>query len=223
MNRNRCRSAFGAAAVIATLIATGAGVGPALAASTGDQGHRTATSAAKDKDDDRSKGGKADKGGKGKSDKNDAKKLAKAVAVVEARFERLLQKAEALGADSFARFSANIEADRAFLAQLATADDVRDLRVENYEQVLAWARKVAEQVALVEAPDTAVTEAAAAALDALFAVTASSDKSDLRAAKQAVRVLKDLVEAQLEAGTTDPGTTDPGTTEPGATDPGTVG
>ncbi len=206
MNRNRSRAPFGAAAVIAALLASGAGVSPALAATTGDHGHQ-ATQSAGGKDN-QSKGDK----GKGQG-KNDAKKLEKAIAVADARLERLLLKADKLGADYSARFAANIAAERELLAQLTAADAVRDLRIENYERVIAGVRKVTELLSQLEAPDAAITDAAAAAVEQLFAITASSDKADLRAAKQAINELEDLVEAAVTQATQpiDPGTTDPTT------------
>ena len=96
MNHNRFRAAFGAAAITATLLASGAGVSAATAATTGDHGP-SASHGGKDEDGD--KGDKAknknknkgkDKGGDG-SDKA-SKKLAKAVAKQDARFVRLLDR-----------------------------------------------------------------------------------------------------------------------------------
>ncbi len=66
MNRNRCRAAFGAAAVITTLLASGTGVAPALAATSGSHAVQHAVKASKDHGG-KDKGDKDDKG-KGKGD-----------------------------------------------------------------------------------------------------------------------------------------------------------
>ena len=214
MNRNRCRAALGAAAVIASLLASGAGVSPAVAATTGDHGAQVGQSAGKDVTKSKGKSADAKAKGKGKGGDKGADKLAKAIAVTDARLVKLLSKAEKLDSDAYARVAANIEADRAMLPQLTTADDVRALRPENYERVIAGVRKVASLVAQVEAPDAAITESAAALVEQLFTVTATTDKAELRVVKAGINHLEELVEAAL-AVTTDPGTTDAGTTDPG--------
>ena len=200
MNRNRCRAASGAAAITATLLASGVGVSPALAAS-GDHG----VHAGKHSSDDSSGGkGKADKGGKdhadkGGKDKSGSKghkdKLAKSVDQVDGAFERLLSRADKkLGDESYERVAANITADRALLAQLTTVEDVRALQPENYEQVISWLRKAERLAPTAQTQDPALTEAAATAVKQLLTISASSHKDDLRAARHLLRDVKELVE-----------------------------
>ena len=75
---------------------------------------------------------------------------------------------------------------------------MRDLQPENYEQVIAWLRKLERLVAEVETLDT--TEAASAVAEQLHAITAISDKADLHAAKRLLGELKDVVDAGVEDG-----------------------
>ena len=195
MNRSRFRAAFGAAAVVATLLASGAGAAPALAATTGDPAPQAGHSAGKDKDKGKSEGDKSKDKGKG-GDK-DAGKLAKAIRVADARLARVVVKAERLGADLHGAVSANVAQDRALLSGLTTVAEVRDLQPENYEQVVAGLRKVEKLTAQVEVVDPALAAAAAPVVEQLLAIRAGSNKDELRAAKKAVGAFKDLVEEAL--------------------------
>jgi hypothetical protein len=202
VNRTRSRAAFGAAAVIATLLASGAGVAPALAATSGSHAAQHAVQASKDHGG-KDKGDKGEKGkGKGKGGKSDTDKLAKAVGKLDEAFERLLARAEKkLGDESYARLAVNIEADRALLAQLPTVEDVRALQPKNYDQVINWLRKAERLTAKGDAQDPALGEAATALVEQLLGLSASSDKGEVRAAKHLLGDLKDLVEdGQAELG-----------------------
>ena len=199
MNRSRFRAAFGAAAVVATLLASGAGAAPALAATTGDPAPQAGHSAGKDKDKDKGKGkSEGDKSkDKGKGGVKDAGKLAKAIRVTDGRLARVVVKAERLGADLHGAVSANVAQDRALLSGLTTVAEVRDLQPENYEQVVAGLRKVEKLTAQVEVVDPALAAGAAPVVEQLLAIRAGSNKDELRAAKKAVGAFKDLVEEAL--------------------------
>ncbi len=204
MNRTRSRAAFGAAAVIATLVASGAGISPALGAPASasqavhdashgskDRGSEDHGSKSKSKDKDKDKDGKGSKGGKSNGDK-----LAKAVAKLDEAFERLLSRAEKkLDDESYAQVASNIATDRALLASLTSLDEVRALQPENYDQVIAWLRKAERLASKVDATDPTATGVVSALVEQLATITASSGKADLLAAKRLLSELRDLADA----------------------------
>ena len=211
MNCTRFRAAFGAAAITATLLASGSGLSPASAAPTGHHGSAAGHAT--------HKGGHQDKGGHGKSGNHadkDAKKLAKAVAKQDAAFVKLgARAARKLSENSYAPVAANITADRALLAGLTAVQDVRDLQPENYDQVIAWLRKADKLAGTVEAPDAATTDAVAAAVEKLLTITATSTKADLRAAKRLLGDLEDVVASDETGDETGEETGDDGGTDTG--------
>jgi hypothetical protein len=186
VNRTRTRAAFGAAAVIATLLASGAGVSPALAA-TGDHGGSHAVHQAKG-------------GGKHSKDSKDDRKLAKAVDKVDDALARQLRRAaKKLGDESAVVIAQNIATDRAGLSTLTTRSEVRALRPQNYQKVIGWVRAVEKRLAAqVDVPDPAVTDAAEAVLAELYTISASTGRTDVHEVGSQVHDFRALVDDDLD-------------------------
>lgn len=131
------------------------------------------------------------------------KQLAKDIAVRDAQLARVASSARtvALPDDLETVVVANVEADRAALAGLAGAADVRAaraavqaVRVDTYSNVLGVLEEAVELLpAAAEDPEAAVL--VQSAIDTALAVTATSPKSELRVAREALAA----AQAELDA------------------------
>lgn len=162
-----------------------------------------------DKHDTKGKHGK----GKGRQERATplARQLAKAVAVKGAYLAKVAasRRTAALPDDLESVVVASIAGDRASLARLGASTDLRAaraavsaLRVESYVQVVGLLEKAVD-LAEAAADDPEATALLRSAVGAALAVTATSPRSDLRAARRALDAACEALDYDDEPDTED--------------------
>ena len=152
---------------------------------------------------------------------NAQKKVRTAIKVLDRKLaQNLAQANTTLGVDDAAAVAANIAADRAALADLGTqltatttTDEVRAIatqvagfRAENYRLAVNGLNHVTgDDIATAALTDADVAAAVATATDLLRALTATSTRVDLTAARDALTALDALMAPEAdETGTDEP-------------------
>ena len=157
--------------------------------------------------------GKHGKKGKGRQERATplARQLAKAVAVKDAYLAKVAasRRTAALPDDLESVVVASVAGDRASLARLGASTDLRAaraavsaLRVENYVRVVGLLEEAVD-LAEAAADDPEATALLRSAVGAALAVTATSPRSDLRAARRALDAACEALDYDDEPDTED--------------------
>ncbi len=177
------RTARTAAGAVALAVALGTGSPVAGAAPNSGHGKPTQTHGAHG---DHGKGGRQDKGDRA------LRRVLRAIAKEDARLARVQHRSSRLGDGVQAALSTNIDAERQALADLEDSleagdgsvdlgevrDSLRELRSQNYEQVVNWLRQADRFGAKLDAAAAALAADPAAPQELLDLVVAAQDSLD---------------------------------------------